>query len=61
VAAEGTEFLDRKGNDTDVGATPHPLRILLKLGLLSTAYSAFGRRGAIDAENTGNHGIKSKL
>jgi hypothetical protein len=37
VAAESIKFRDRKGNEADVGATPHPLTILLKLGLLNTA------------------------
>jgi hypothetical protein len=37
VAAESTKFRDCKGNETDVGANPHPLRVLLELGLLSTA------------------------
>jgi hypothetical protein len=37
VAAENTEFRYRKGNDADVGATPHPLQILLELGLRNTA------------------------
>jgi hypothetical protein len=35
VAAESTKSRDCKGNETDVGATPHPLRVLLELGLLS--------------------------
>jgi hypothetical protein len=42
VAAESMKFRDCKGNETDVGATPHPLRVLLELGLLSTAESDFG-------------------
>jgi hypothetical protein len=37
VAAESTEFRDHKGNEADVRATPHPLRVLFELGLLSTA------------------------
>jgi hypothetical protein len=37
VAAESTKFRDCEGNETDVGATPLPLRVLLELGLLSTA------------------------
>jgi hypothetical protein len=37
VAAESTKFCDCKGNETDVGATPHPLSVLLELGPLSTA------------------------
>jgi hypothetical protein len=39
VAAESTKFRDCKGNKADAGRLlcPHPLRILLELGLLSTA------------------------
>jgi hypothetical protein len=37
VAAESTKFHDCKGSEVDVGATPHPLQILLELGLLNTA------------------------
>jgi hypothetical protein len=37
VTAESTKFRDCKGIETDVGATPHPLRVLLELGRLSTA------------------------
>jgi hypothetical protein len=37
VAAESTKFRYCKGNEADVGATPHPLRVFLELGLLSTA------------------------
>jgi hypothetical protein len=33
VAAESTKFRDRKGNEADVKATAHPLRVLLELGL----------------------------
>jgi hypothetical protein len=61
VAAESTKFRDCKGNKTDIGATPHPLRVLLELGLLNTASSDFGRRGARNAKQTVNHGIKSKF
>jgi hypothetical protein len=50
VAAERTKFRAYKGNEVDVMATPHPLRVLLELGLLSTAESDFGRRGARNAE-----------
>jgi hypothetical protein len=37
VAGESTKFHDRKGNEADVGATPHLLRVLLELAFLSTA------------------------
>jgi NAD(P)H-nitrite reductase large subunit len=37
VATECTKFRDRKGDEADVGATPHPLRVLIKLGLMSLA------------------------
>jgi hypothetical protein len=37
VAAESTKFRDCKRNEADVGAIPHPLRVLLELGLLSVA------------------------
>jgi hypothetical protein len=37
VAAESTKFRDGKGNEADVGATPHPLLVLLELSVLSTA------------------------
>jgi hypothetical protein len=53
VAAESIKFRDRKGNEADVGATPRPLPIHLELGLLSTASSDFGRRGARNAKQTG--------
>jgi hypothetical protein len=43
VAAESTKFRDCKGSEVDVWATPHPLRVLLELGL-SAAYSDFGTR-----------------
>jgi hypothetical protein len=36
VAAHSTKFHDCKWNEADVGATPHPLRVLLELGLLIT-------------------------
>jgi hypothetical protein len=42
VAAGSTKFRDCKGNETDVGATSHPFPLLLELGLLSMAESAFG-------------------
>jgi hypothetical protein len=45
VVAESTKFRDYKGNEADFGAIAHPLRVLLELGLLSTAYNDFGRRG----------------
>jgi hypothetical protein len=35
LAAESIKFRDCKGNEADVGATPHPLSVLL--GLFSTA------------------------
>jgi hypothetical protein len=62
VAAKGAKFLEMEWNKADVGATPHPHRLeLVELGLLSTAYlSGLGRRGARNAEQTGNQGIKSK-
>jgi hypothetical protein len=50
VAAERTKFRDRKGNEADVEANLHPLRVFFELGLLSTRI-----------EQTGNHGIKSKF
>ena len=37
VAAESTKFRDCKGNEADVGATPHPLWVLFELGLLNTS------------------------
>jgi hypothetical protein len=37
VAAESTKSRDCKGNEADVGATPHSHRVLLELELLSTA------------------------
>jgi hypothetical protein len=52
VTAESTKFGDRKGNEAYVGATSHPLLVLVKLGLLSAALSGFGRRGAGNAEQT---------
>jgi hypothetical protein len=62
VAAESTKFRDCKEDEADVGATPNPLRVkLLELGLLNTAKSDFGRRGARNAEQTGNHGMKGKF
>jgi hypothetical protein len=42
VAAESTKFREYKGNETDVGATPHPLQVLLELGLLIMAERDFG-------------------
>jgi hypothetical protein len=39
VAAESTKFRDHNGNEAGVGANPHPLRVLLELGLLTTAYN----------------------
>jgi hypothetical protein len=41
--------------------TPHPLRILLELGLVSAAESDVGRWGARNAEQIGYHGINSKF
>jgi hypothetical protein len=49
-AAESTNFRDRKGNEVDVGATPHPLRVLLKFGLLNAAETDVGRWGPRNAE-----------
>jgi hypothetical protein len=60
MAAESIKFHSRKGNEADVMASPHPLRVLLELGLLSTAYSDLRRRGARNAEQAINHGINSK-
>jgi hypothetical protein len=37
VAAESTKSCDHKETEADVKATPHPLRVLLELGLLNTA------------------------
>jgi hypothetical protein len=38
VAAESTKFRDCRGNEADVGATPHPLhQVLFEIGLLNTA------------------------
>jgi hypothetical protein len=37
VTAESTKVRDCKGNEADVGATPHPFRVLLELVLLSMA------------------------
>jgi hypothetical protein len=34
VAAESTKSRDCKGSEADVGPTPHPLRVLLELGLV---------------------------
>jgi hypothetical protein len=59
--AESIEVRDRKRNEADVGETPHPLRALLELGFLSTTGSDVGTRGAINTEETGYHGIKSKF
>jgi NAD/NADP transhydrogenase alpha subunit len=56
-----TIFRDCKGNEMDVGATPHPLRVLLELGLISMVESDFGRRGARNTDQTGNYGIKGKF
>jgi hypothetical protein len=61
VAAESTNLCDRKGNEADVGATPHFLRALLELCLLSTAQSGFGRREARSTEKTGNKGLNSEF
>jgi hypothetical protein len=37
VAAGSAKFRDCKVNEADVGATPHPFRLLIELGLLCTA------------------------
>jgi hypothetical protein len=37
VATESHKLHDSKGNKADVGATPHPLRVLLELVRISTA------------------------
>jgi hypothetical protein len=37
VTADIAKFRDRKGNEADVGVTPHPLLALLELSRLSTA------------------------
>jgi hypothetical protein len=37
VAAESAKFRERKENNADVWAIHHPLRVVPKLGLLSTA------------------------
>jgi hypothetical protein len=62
VDAESAKFRDRKGNEADIGATHHPVRVLLKLGLLSTAWSDIGRVGTSrNAEQTKTHGINNKF
>jgi hypothetical protein len=45
VAAESTKFRNCKGSEADVGATPHPLRVLVELDILCTVKSDFKRRG----------------
>jgi hypothetical protein len=37
VAAESTRFRASKGNEADVGVTPHPLRVIFELGIRNTA------------------------
>jgi hypothetical protein len=38
VAAESTEFRDRKEIEAHIKTTPHPLRVLVELGHLVTTY-----------------------
>jgi hypothetical protein len=61
VADESTKLLDRKGNEAYNGETPHPIQVIVELGLLITALSGFGRRGARNAEQARNHGSKIKF
>jgi hypothetical protein len=61
VAAENTKIRDRKENEAYVGATPHPFRVLVELGLLNTAWRGFERRGARNVKLARNHGIKGKF
>jgi hypothetical protein len=55
VAFKSTKFRDHKGNNADVGATIHSLRVLVKLGFLSTPFSGFMRRGWLDAHSKHDH------